>query len=93
VRDERGVDVAHALQVDATAPAQVEHPGAKHRIGEQPDAVELEKHRGVPDVGDACGIRLAQSSALSTPSFSAFRSARLRFRASFLSETCCFAST
>ncbi len=93
MRDERGIDVAYRLEVDAPAPSQVEHSRAKHRIGEQANPVELEKHRRMPDVGDPCGNAGAQSSALSMPSFSAFRAARLLFRASFRSATCCFAST
>ena len=45
VRDERGIDVAHRLEIDASAPSQVEHSRPKHRIGEQANPVELEKHR------------------------------------------------
>jgi len=54
VRDEDRVRVSQRLEVDRRSPKQVQHPATKQRVGQQPDAVELDQDRGVPDVTD-CG--------------------------------------
>ena len=54
VGDQHRVDLPRDAGVGRRPePAQVREPAAEHGIGEQADAAELEKERGVPDVGEA----------------------------------------
>ena len=54
VRDQDGVDVGRHLGRLPVA-AQVSHPRAEHRVGQEADAAELDQDGGVPDVCDASG--------------------------------------
>ena len=55
VRDGDRVQTAQRLPVDRRRPAQVDDPRPEHRVGQQPNAVELDEDRAVPDPGDPHG--------------------------------------
>jgi hypothetical protein len=54
VREQDRVDVRRHLGRLAVT-AQVRHPRAEDRVGQEADAAELEQHGGVADVCDASG--------------------------------------
>ena len=63
VRDEERVRAAQRLEVDRRSPVQVQHPATKQRIGQEPDAVELDRgpssdrRRGRCSLARVCATR------------------------------------
>ena len=52
VRDEDGVGIGHVLRQGVPAP-QMRDPVPEQGIGEDRGAVQLDEHRGVPDIGQS----------------------------------------
>ena len=54
VRHERGVEPCRRVRSRDRA-SQMRDAGPQHRVGQQPDAAELDEHRGVAEPGDPVG--------------------------------------
>ena len=84
VRDEDRVDASLRPGGDAARTPQVGHPVAEQRIGQQPDPVEVDEDRRVPDVLDSAHDRKSASAERSgrakTPKGGRFAAAVLRDR-------------
>ena len=72
VRDQHCVDAAERAGVDLGGPAQVRDAVAEQRVGEEPDAVEVDEDGRVADVLDA-GTGRSRSSRDPTPRRAAVR--------------------
>lgn len=53
VGDEHSVHIREPLGGDGCVAPEVKHTPAQHRVGEQPNTVELQQNGRMTDVGDA----------------------------------------
>ena len=64
MRDQNGVDPRYGLiDVDPDPTAQVQHPPPDQRIGDEPDAVQLDQNGRVADVDEPRRARRAYAAA------------------------------